>query len=102
MRKLFALFALAALTTTGAFAHGGKSHSLMGTVKHVHENQLTITTTANAEATVTLTSDTKLEQDGKPADRSALVEGARVSIQLEEDDKTAVKVKIGAGGQHQH
>ena len=101
MRRMFAFFALAALFTTGAFAHGGKSHNVMGTVEQVRENQLTITTTAAKEATVTLTSDTKYEKDGKAADRAALVRGARVSIQLDEDDKTALKVKIG-GGQHQH
>ena len=103
MRKVLALLAMAALFTTGAFAHGGKSHNLMGTVENVHENQLTITTTEDKEATVNLTADTKYEQDGKAVDRAALVHGARVSIQLDEDDKTAVKIKIGAGGeQHQH
>ena len=103
MRKMLALLAMAALFTTGAFAHGGRSHNLMGTVEHVEENQLTITTTENKEATVNLNADTKLEKDGKAADRSALVHGARVSIQLDEDDKTAVKIKIGAAGeQHPH
>jgi hypothetical protein len=102
MRRIFALLALTALFTTGAFAHGGKSHKLMGTVQHVHDNQLTITTTANQEATVTLTDETKYEKEGKPTDRSALVQGARVSVQLDEGDKIAVKVRIGGGGEHQH
>jgi hypothetical protein len=95
MRKMLVLLTVAALFTTGVFAHGGKSHRLMGTVERVHENQLTLTTTAQKEATVTLTSETKYEQAGKAVDRSALVQGARVSIQLDEDDKTAIKVKIG-------
>lgn len=102
MHRIFALLAAAALFTTGAFAHGGKSHNVMGTVEHVHENQLTITTMAKEEVTVTLTDETKYEKDGKAADRSALVQGARVSIQLDEDDKTAIKVKIGAAEQHPH
>ena len=103
MRKVLALLAVAALFTTGAFAHGGKSHHLMGTVEKVQEDQLMISTTAGKEATVTLNADTKYEKDGKAADRTALVHGARVSIQLDEDDKTAIKIKIGGGGeQHQH
>ena len=102
MRKMLALFAMAALFTNGAFAHGGKSHNLMGTVENVDGNQLTITTTEDKEASVNLNADTKFEKDGKAADRSALVHGARVSIQLDEDDKTAVKVKIGGAAPHQH
>ena len=102
MRKTFGMLAVAALVATGAFAHGDKSHRLMGTVETVDEDQLVITTTAEEEATVTLTADTEYEKAGKPADRSALVHGARVSIDLAEDDKTAVKVKIGSGGHHDH
>ena len=101
MRKILSLFAVAVLLATGAFAHGGKSHKLMGTVEHVDGDHVTITTTAKKEATVRLTADTKYEKGGKAADRTALVHGARVSIQLEEDDKTAVKIKIG-GGEEKH
>ena len=91
---LVALFLVAA----AAYAHGTNSHRVMGTVKVLQEDRLTITTTNGKEAEVRLVADTRYEKDQKPADRSALVAGARVSIQLAEDDETAVKIKIGAGG----
>ena len=104
MRKTVALLLLLAATFAGtaAFAHGGKSHRLMGTVKALHENHLTVTTTDGKEATVNLAADTKYERDGKAVDRSALAAGTRVSIRLDEDDKTALEVKIGAPAEHQH
>ncbi len=98
MRKLAATLLLFVAFAATALAHGGKTHRLMGTVKALHENHLTITTTEGKEASAHLTAETKYEKAGKPADRSALVEGARVSIQLDEDDKTALKIKIGSGG----
>ena len=105
MRKTLALFLLVAGAFAGsaAFAHGGKTHRLMGTVKSLHENHLTVTTTTGKEATVNLTAETKYERDGKPADRSALAEGVRVSVHLDESDENAVEVKIGAApAEHQH
>lgn len=101
MGKIAAMLLLFVAVAGAVFAHGGRSHRLMGTVASVHDDHVTITTTEGKEASVTLTAATEYEKDEKPADRSALVEGARVSIQLEEDDKTAVKVKIG-GGAHGH
>lgn len=105
MRKTTAALLLllaAAFAGTAAFAHGGKSHRLMGTVKTLHENHLTVTATDGKEATVSLAADTKYERDGKAVDRSALTEGTRVSIHLDEDDKTALEVRIGAPAEHQH
>lgn len=99
MRNLFVVLLIATLAAGAAgtaFAHGGKSHQLLGTVKTLHENHLVVTATDGHEATVTLTDATLYEKDKKPATRAALVAGVRVSIQLTEDDKTAVKVKIGA------
>ncbi len=98
MRKLVATLLLFVAVAGAALAHGGKTHRLMGIVKALHENHLTITTTDGKEAAAHLTAETKYEKAGQPADRSALVEGARVSIQLDEDDKTALKIKIGSGG----
>lgn len=100
MRKVLASLAIGALFATAAVAHGGKSHKVMGTVDVVEADQVVLTTTANTEATVLLNAATKYEKEGKVVDRSALVPGARVSIDLSEDDRTAVKVKIGAGGGH--
>jgi len=95
MRKVFILLLIATFAAGTVFAHGGKSHKLLGTVKLLHENHLVVTATDGHEATVTLTKTTQYEKDGKAAKRSDITEGARVSIQLSEDDKSAVKVKIG-------
>ena len=97
MRRIFVLLLIAALAAaSAAFAHGGKSHQLLGTVKELHENHLVVTATDGHQATVALAKTTKYEKAMKPATRAALAPGVRVSIQLTEDNKTAVKVKIGA------
>ena len=96
MRKVFVLLLIATFAAGAAFAHGGKSHKLLGTVKSLQEDHLTVTATDGHEAHVMLTAATQYEKDGKPAKRADLKAGARVSIQLTEDDKSAVKVKIGA------
>ena len=96
MRKILTLLLVATFAAGAAFAHGGKSHRLLGTVKELHENHLVVTTADDREATVQLTQSTHYEKDKKAATRSALVAGVRVSIELSEDDKTAVKIKIGA------
>jgi hypothetical protein len=98
MRKLVVTLSLFVAVAATALAHGGKTHRLMGTVRAVQESRLTVTTTDGKEASARLTAETKYEQAGKPVDRSALVAGARVSIQLDEDDTTALKVKIGGSG----
>jgi hypothetical protein len=101
MRKHVAWTLLSLLLVAAtAFAHGANSHRLMGTVKGVQDDQLTVTTTGGEDKVVLLVADTKYEKDQKPVDRAALATGARVSIDLREDDKTAVKIKIGAGGGH--
>lgn len=102
MRKISAMLLSLFVALAGvALAHGANSHRLMGTVKSLRDDHLTVTTTEGKEAAVHLTADTTYEKDAKPADRSALVEGARVSIQLDEDDKTALRIKVGGGG-HGH
>lgn len=95
MRKMLIFLFATVLATGAAFAHGGKSHVLLGTVKMLHENHLVVTSTDGHEVTVLLTKSTTYEKDKKAATRAALAVGTRVSIQLTEDNKTAVKVKIG-------
>jgi YHS domain-containing protein len=96
MRKILISLFAAAIATGAAFAHGGKSHQLLGTVKALHQDHLVVTATDGHVVTVKLTKSTQYERDKKAATRAALAVGTRVSIQLTEDDKTAVKVKIGA------
>lgn len=96
MRKILAFLLITVFVTGAAFAHGGKSHKLLGTIKVLHENHVVVTTPEGQEKTVTLTKATQYEKDKKAVTRSALAAGVRVSIDLTEDDKSAVKVKIGA------
>ena len=96
MRRIFVLLIIATLAASAVFAHGGKSHLLLGTVKELHKDHLVVKATDGHETTVMLTKATLYEKDKKPATAAALVTGARVSIQLTEDNKSAVKVKIGA------
>ena len=104
VRKLFQVLTvllLAATVATGAaFAHGGKSHLLLGIVKELREDHLVVKATDGHESTVRLTKATVYEKDKKPATRAALMAGARVSVQLTEDNKSAVKVKIGGQVMH--
>jgi len=98
MRKsiAFGMLALLSLATVGRVAaHAGKSHRLMGTVKELHENHLTVTDQDGREHQVLLTADTELERGGKAAKRSDLVAGVRVVVMLDEDDKTAMRIKLG-------
>ena len=96
MRKvvLILILILAAFTSGAAFAHGGKSHRLLGTVKSLQENLLTVTDQGGQEARVTLTDATQYEKEGKPAQRADLAPGVRVFVQIGDDDKSAVKVRI--------
>ena len=96
MRRTIAFLLVAAVATGAAFAHGGKSHKLLGTIKMLHENHLVVQTPDGHETTVTLTEATQYEKDKKAVTRSALTAGVRVSIDLTEDNKRAVKVKVGA------
>jgi hypothetical protein len=95
MRRILIFLLVAAFAAGSAFAHGGKSHQLLGTVKELHDGHLVVTATDGHETMVALTPDTQYEKDKKPAKRSDLAAGVRVSIQLTEDNKSAVKVKIG-------
>jgi hypothetical protein len=94
-RKILAFLLVAVIATGAAFAHDPKSHHLLGTVKELHANHLVVQTPDGHEVTVQLTETTQYEKNKKAATRSALVAGVRVSIQLTEDNKNAVKVKIG-------
>jgi hypothetical protein len=95
MRKIASLFLVAFAVAAVASAHAGHSHRLMGTVKELHANQLTVTDAKKADHTVELDANTKLEKDGKVAKQADLQPGVRVSIHLDESDKVAVLIKIG-------
>ena len=87
-------FAIAAV----AFAHHTEhNHPVTGTVKMLHENHLAINTSANKHLTVHLTDKTVLTK----GTRADLKPGARVSIVLKDDGKTATSVEIAAAEKQQ-
>lgn len=97
MRRRIDLAALLAMilvlaAAAAASAHGGKSHRVMGTVKAV---RVIVATPDGKQTAVEVTPETLYEKAGKRVTGAELKPGARVSIQLTEDDKRAVKVKIG-------
>jgi hypothetical protein len=91
-RLLPALLALAIAAT--ALAHGGHKHQFLGTVKALHDNHLAVTTTDGKEETFTLTDKTRYTKGTAAATKADLKEGARVSVHVENDGKTATTVKI--------
>jgi hypothetical protein len=98
MRKITALVLVSVFAAAAASAHGSNAHKVLGVVKEVHEEHLMVTTREGKEVTLDLTARTKYEKAGKAATKGDLATGARVSVQLEEDDKTAATVKIGSSG----
>ncbi len=95
MRKIAPLFLIVLLASSAALAHGGPG-SLLGTVKTVSEGQMVVTTKDGHEVTVQLSEKTTYEKASKAAAIQDVVAGARVSVKLEKDGKTAATVKIGS------
>lgn len=84
-----------------AFAHEGENHTFMGTVKMVHENHLMISLKDGEMKTVVLTEKTQILKGGEKADRSALEEGVRVSVEVDSEDN-ALTIKVAAEMHHKH
>ena len=78
-----------------AFAHGGKSHNVMGTVTMVGADNITVKATDGHVVTIQVTPDTKFSRAGKGAGLKNITAGTRVVIHTTEDGKNAVTVKIG-------
>src|SRR5438445_8935159 len=81
--------------STFAFAHGDKSHNVMGTVTTVGADQIMVKATDGHEVTIHVTPDTKFSKAGKAASLKNITVGSRVVIHTTEDGKNAVTVKIG-------
>jgi hypothetical protein len=96
MRKIASLLLIVLLASSAALAHGDSSGRLLGTVKEVNGEQMVVTTKDGHEVTVHLTEKTKYEKASKAAAKHDVAPGARVSVKLEKDGKTAATVKIGS------
>lgn len=94
MRKLFVIVALTLVASSFALAHEGYTH-ILGTVKSVQENDLELSLKDGGAKTVVLTDKTKIFRGEKKADRSALVEGVRVSAEVDKENNV-VTIKVAA------
>jgi hypothetical protein len=82
-----------------ALAHEGHKHKVLGTVKMVHENHLMLSLKDGGEKTVVLTEKTQILKGEEKADRSALEEGVRVSVEVDNDDN-ALTIKVAVEEHH--
>ena len=99
-----AFLALALLTLGGAAsAHQGQEH-IMGTVKAVDERSITVATKGNKEVAVQLDPSTRFDKEGSAATVKDIAAGDRVVVHAKKGDAglTAVLVKVGASGSHEH
>lgn len=99
--KFAALTLLVLAMATFTFAHEDHEHTLMGTVKMLHENHLTISLKDGGDKLVTLTETTQILKGEEKVDRTALEVGVRVSVEVDNDDK-ALAIKVAAEAHHQH
>lgn len=78
-RNLAVLLFISALATNLAFAHGGEKH-VMGHVKTISADSITVETTSHEIQSVQITGQTKFVKDGKPVSVSELKVGDRVVV----------------------
>ncbi len=95
MRRFLSIALVLLFISTFAFAHGGKSHNVMGTVTMVGADSIVVKATDGHVMTIHVTPDTKFSKAGKGAGLKNITAGTRVVIHTTEDGKNAVTVKIG-------
>ena len=95
MRRFLSIALVLLFISTFAFAHGGKSHNVMGTVTSVGADEVVVKATDGHITTIHVTPGTKFSKGGKAASLKNITAGARVVIHTTEDGKNAVTVKIG-------
>lgn len=96
MKRAFVLMTLFALAAAALLAHGTDSHSLLGTVKQIEGDRLTVTTTEGEEVTIRLTEETLYTRGTEKATRDQLAAGLRVVVKMTHDNAAAVSVKMPA------
>jgi uncharacterized protein DUF5666 len=99
MKKAFGLAALLAplCWQMPALAHAGGKH-VMGTVKAVDDQSLTVSTRDRKEVKVKFDAETRFEKSGKPASPKDLSVGERVVVHTRsaKDGAPAALIKFGA------
>jgi hypothetical protein len=96
-RKMVFVLVMALLCNGSLFAHGNEKH-VMGTVKAVGADSVTVETAAHHDQTVQITAQTKFIKSGAPSSLSDLKVGDRVVIHAKAagDRLQATEVKFGA------
>jgi len=94
--KLAALCFVGVLLTTTVFAHEGMQH-VMGTVKAIGADSITVETKDNKEQVVSVNSQTKFTRSGKPSSLAELKTGDRVVIHAKLADKKLVAAEVSFG-----
>src|ERR1043166_94200 len=84
------------LVATAAFAHAGHHHKYLGTVTAIHDSEVTIHTTDGKDVNFAVTKESDFKRGDAEAKRADMTNGTRVSVELGNDGKTAVLVKLGA------
>ncbi len=97
MKRLAAVVVLLVLTVGLALAHENEQH-IMGKVKSVSENSITVETVKKETKTVEFTSETKFVKSASPASVKDLKVGDRVVIHaaVKGDKLEAREVRFGA------
>lgn len=94
--KTVALCFISLLLTATMFAHAGMQH-VMGTVKAIGADSITVETTTHQTQTVSVTSQTKFVKGGKPSSLAELKAGDRVVIHAKLADKKLVAAEVNFG-----
>lgn len=95
---LVALLSLVSVTGSPLLAHEGHPHKMMGTVTMAAPDHLMMKTTDGKDATVQITSETKITKAKKPMTVEDLKAGVRVVVTAVTLKKvtTAKAIEIGA------
>lgn len=83
MKNLLTLVLFTAVFATMSFAHGGAKH-VMGTVKAMNSDSLTVTGQDNKPQVIYVTGQTKFEKAGQPAALKDLKPRDRVVVEVRE------------------
>lgn len=96
MRKLLTISALVLALGALTYAHGGAEH-VMGKVKAMTDNSITVVTKTNEEKTVNVDAKTMFMKSGQMATAKDLKVGDRVVIEVQEMDGKphAAEVRFG-------
>ena len=94
---LVAVLGLGLVSDDAALAHPGHAHKMMGTVTMAAPDHLMMKTTDGKDATVQITSETKITRAKKPATIEDATPGTRVVVMAvtEKDVMKATSIELG-------